>query len=200
LPPQRRGWPLHQTTMQRRILFLLASTRVDGNTEQLARRAAAALSSQVEQRWLRLDELPLAPFVDIRHDAGVYPEPEGNARALLDATLWATDLVLVAPTYWYSLPAAAKLYLDYWSAWMRVPGLQFRAALKGRRLFGITVNSDAPESGAEGSAPLVAALSLSADYMEMDWRGALVGHGSRPGDVLADGGALEAAKTFLIVA
>ena len=38
---------------------------------------------------------------------------------LLDATLAATDLVFVAPVYWYSLPAAAKLYLDYWSAWLR---------------------------------------------------------------------------------
>jgi hypothetical protein len=54
----------------RRFLFLLASTRRDGNAELLARRAAAALPGDVAQRWLRLADLPLPAFEDVRHAQG----------------------------------------------------------------------------------------------------------------------------------
>lgn len=117
----------------RRYLFLLANTRPGGNTELLARHAAEQLPPQVEQRWLRLADLPLPAFEDHRHEGdGSYPEPTGHARTLLDATLDATDLVIASPLYWFSVSADTKLYLDHWSAWMRVPGLDFLPACAAR--------------------------------------------------------------------
>src|SRR5215813_5881410 len=101
----------------RSFLFLLASARKDGNTEALARRAASYLPADVDRRWIRLSDVPLPPFEDIRHVGdGRYPQQVGNERLLLDATLEATDLVVASPLYWYSVSASAKLYLDYWSA------------------------------------------------------------------------------------
>ena len=92
-----------------KFLFLVASAREEGAAETLAGRAAQALAAIDEPRWLRLGDLPLEPFIDIRHEGdGTYPEPGGHARTLLDATL-RTDLVFVVPVYWYSLPARAKL-------------------------------------------------------------------------------------------
>ncbi len=179
-----------------RFLFLLASARHGGNTEHLARAAAAALPSHVEQRWIRLSDKPLAPFRDIRHDTPNYCTPEGNERTLVDATLWATDLVFVAPLYWYSLPASAKLYLDYWAGWLRVAEVDFEHGMKGKRLWAVTVLSDDDDSAAD---PLIGTLIRSAHYMEMDWRGVLLGHGSHPGDVERDVDALEAASRFLSV-
>src|SRR4051794_25169463 len=100
----------------RSFLFLLASTRVGGNTEQLARAAAKVIPPEVEQRWIRLTPEAWPPFADPRHDGdGVYPEPVGPERVLLEATLAATDLMIATPMYWYSISAAAKLYLDYWT-------------------------------------------------------------------------------------
>ena len=62
----------------RRFLFLLGSTRAGGNTEALAQRAAAQLPSDVEQHWIRLAEMGLPPFVDVRHEGdGSYPQPAG---------------------------------------------------------------------------------------------------------------------------
>ena len=179
--------------MTQRFTFLLGSARAGGNTEILARRAAEALPAETEARWLRLAELPLEPFRDLRHGGVAYPAPTGHAATLLEATLWATDLVVAAPTYWYSLPAAAKLYLDHWSWWLRLPGVDFKARMAGKRLWGITVNSDDPgEDG--GSAPLLATLELAAGYMKMRFGGALVGHGSRPRDVERDTAAMAAAR------
>jgi multimeric flavodoxin WrbA len=177
-----------------RFLFLLGSSRRDGNTERLARLAAQQLPTGVEQRWLRLDEHALTPFVDVRHDGGAFTMPEGPARELLDATLWATELVFVLPTYWYSLPASAKLYLDHWSAWLRLP-VDFKKTLANRRLWLVTVNSD--ELGEDGSSePLIRTLQLTAEYMHMRFGGTLIGHGNRPGDVELDTAAVAQAATF----
>ncbi|MGW3038612.1 flavodoxin family protein [Kitasatospora sp. NPDC001159] len=178
----------------RRFLFLDASARVDGNSGQLARLAAeSSLPAGAGQHWLRLADHPLPPFQDLRHTGdGGYPEPTGHERTLLGATLAATDLVFVAPLYWYSLPTTAKLYLDYWSAWLRVPGADFRARMRGGTVWGVT----ALATGDDKAEPLIGTLRLTAEYMGMRWGGALLGNGTRPGDVLRDERALIAAKSF----
>lgn len=177
-----------------RFSFILSSARRDGNTETLTRLAAEHLPSDAKQQWFDLIDLPLAPFQDIRHSVGVYPQPEGNERILFDATLGCTDLVLAVPLYWYSVPASAKVYLDYWSGWLRVPGADFRARMAGKTLWGVSVLSEEDQRRAD---PLVGMLSNTADYLKMGFGGVLLGYGSKPGDVLTDTGALERAKTFL---
>ncbi|MGW2249341.1 flavodoxin family protein [Kitasatospora sp. NPDC001660] len=180
--------------MPRTFLFLVAGARTDGNSEQLARLAAeASLPPGAEQRWLRLSDHPLPPFEDLRHVGdGTFPEPEGHERALLDATLEATDLVFVAPLYWYSLPTSAKLYLDYWSAWLRLPDRVFRDGMADGTIWAVTALATEDDK----ADPLIGTLRLTADYMGMRWGGALLGNGTRPGDVLRDERALIAAKSF----
>ncbi|WP_327678846.1 NAD(P)H-dependent oxidoreductase [Kitasatospora sp. NBC_00458] len=178
----------------RSFLFLDAGARTGGNSEQLARLAAAAsLPAGAEQRWLRLADYPLSPFEDRRHSGeGRYEQPTGHERTLLDATLAATDLVFVAPLYWYALPTSAKLYLDHWSAWLRVPGTDFRARMAGGTVWAVTAYATEPDK----ADPLIGTLRLCADYMGMRWGGALLGNGTRPGDVLGDEQALIEAKSF----
>lgn len=115
--------------MTRRFLFLTGSTRPDGNTELLARRAADQLPADVERRWIDLARHPLPEFEDLRHDSDHTRPTEGNARLLLDATLAATDIVIASPLYWYTLSTPVKRYLDHWSGWLRTPGLDFKATL-----------------------------------------------------------------------
>ena len=182
-------------TANRHFTFLIASARRDGNSEWLARKAAEYLPAGTAQQWLHLLDLPLPPFEDIRHSVGVYPEPQGNERILFDATLAASDLVFVVPLYWYSVPASAKLYLDYWSGWLRVPGADFKARMAGRTLWGVSALSEEDQSRAD---PLVGTLAITADYMKMDFGGVLLGYGSRPGDVMADKTALVKARTFFL--
>jgi multimeric flavodoxin WrbA len=173
--------------------FIVASARRDGNTEWLTRKAAEHLPSGITQQWLHLMDLPLPPFEDIRHSVGVYPEPEGNERILFDATLAASDLVFVVPLYWYSVPASAKLYLDYWSGWLRVSGADFKARMAGKTLWGVSVLSEEDQKRAD---PLIGTLAITADYMKMAFGGVLLGYGSRPGDVSTDKAAIEKAQIF----
>jgi multimeric flavodoxin WrbA len=186
--------PTDPRTRDRDFLFIVASARRDGNTETLARQAARSLPPATRQTWLRLLDLALPPFEDIRHSGdGTYPAPTGDLKTLFDATLAATDLVFVTPLYWYSVPARAKLYLDHWSAWMRVPGADFKARMAGKTMWAITVTSDEDPRFAE---PLVGTLRLSAEYMHMRWGGVLTGHGNRPDDIVRDATALSAARFF----
>jgi hypothetical protein len=178
----------------RSFLFLLASARRDGNTEAMTRHAAAHLPGGVAQQWLRLSDLPLPSFEDVRHSGdGVYPAPTGNAGILLDETLAATDIVIASPLYWYTLSATAKLYLDYWAGWIRVPGLDFRAKMREKTIWGVSSLSEEDPAMAE---PLVGALRLSAEYFGARWGGVLLGHHNRPGEALYDTAMLERARTF----
>ncbi|MEV5316186.1 NAD(P)H-dependent oxidoreductase [Streptomyces sp. NPDC052687] len=183
--------------MARRFLFVLGSSRRGGNTELLARRAAEQLPGDVEQRWIHLTEHPLPDFEDRRHADGDIdgdgPRPEHeNITLLRDATLAATDLVIASPLYWYSVSAQTKRYLDHWAAWLRIPGVDFRATMAGRTLWGVT----ALATEAEVAEPLIGTLNNTAAYMGMRFGGVLLGNGDKPGEVLNDTEALARAKTF----
>ncbi|NUS25810.1 MAG: flavodoxin [Streptomyces sp.] len=179
--------------MPRRFLFLLASSRSDGNTELLARRAAEQLPADVEQRWIDLAAHPLPDFEDLRHDSD-HVRPTGGATGLLfDATIAATDIVIASPLYWYSVSGHAKRYLDYWSGWLRTPGIDFKGTMAGRTLWGVTALA---HEESEVADPLIGTLHHSAAYLRMRFGGVLLGNGSKPGDVLGDTEALARAKTF----
>jgi NAD(P)H-dependent FMN reductase len=177
-------------------LFLVASTREPGhlgNTEWLARRAAASLPATSSQTWLHLAGRTLPQFVDLRHTVGTYPMPEGDMRELLDATMACTDLVLVAPVYWYSFPSTLKAYLDHWSAWMRIEGLPFKQAMAQKRLHLITTSGDRAKT-----QPMIDSTQLVAEFLSMPFAGALWGKGGPPDAVQADVAAIAAAETFLL--
>lgn len=181
--------------MDRSFLFVLGSTRVDGNSERLARRAAAALPATVAQSWRRLIDDPLPPFFDTRHSSG-YGPVDGAGRRWCEATLAATDLVIVTPVNWYSVAWPVKLYLDHISGWMRAPGVNFAERMAGRALWAVVVDAD--DDGEGAATPVVDALARSAAYLDLRWSGALVGHGNRPGEVLADAAAVAAADRYFL--
>lgn len=182
---------------ERRILFLLASSRTGGNSEWLARRAAESLPDNDEVRWLRLIDLDLDTYRDRREEQPRTPWPSGDADALLRQTLAADDLVLVAPLYWYGPPTPLKHYLDHWSAWLRLAAVDFRAVMRGKRLWLVCALSDGEPAKAD---PLVAMLRLTADYMGMEFAGVLLGHGNRRGDLLGDRQAVAAADHLFAAA
>ena len=67
---------------------------------------------------------------------------------------------------------------------MRVPELAFAKTMAGRSLWAVVVDSDDEAAGT--AAPVVDALRRTADYLDMRWRGALIGHANPPGEIAAD--------------
>ncbi|WP_405443440.1 NAD(P)H-dependent oxidoreductase [Streptomyces avidinii] len=176
----------------RSFLFVLGSSRSDGNTEILAREAAEQLPAGVRQRWVDLAGLTLPDFRDGRHEEEGWKPGESEAM-LRGATLEATDVVIASPLYWYTLSAHTKRYLDYWSGWLTAPGSDFEQRMAGRTLWGVTAMADHDEARADG---LVTSLHHTAAYLRMRFGGVLLGNASRPGQVRADERASIRAKTF----
>lgn len=175
-------------------LFIVASTREPGhvgNTEWLARRAAEGLPVDAAQTWLHLAQMPMPTFIDVRHTAGTYPMPDGPLRTLLDATMACTDLVLVAPVYWYSFPSTLKAYIDHWSAWLRIEGLPFKAEMATKRMHLVTTSGNRPKA-----QPMIDSAQLCAEFLSMPFAGVLWGKGGPPGTVQSDGEAVAAAAAF----
>ncbi len=114
-------------------------------------------------------------------------------RLLLEATLAATDLVIVTPLYWYSVSWPVKLYLDHWASWERLAGADFKNRMRGRTLWAVSVMAGENHAAA---GPLLKVLELSAEYLGARFAGALLGTGSWPGDVLRDAGAVERARNY----
>jgi hypothetical protein len=170
-----------------RLLFLSSSARPDGNTVTLARLAAAQIAPDA-QVWIDLTAPALPPFCDTR-PTGTAP-PDGALARIWAAMDWATEIVFVAPVYWYALPAPAKLLLDHWSGWLDTPGLGFADIIKTKRLWLVTARADADPTVADLPE---AALRRSADWLGMAWGGAVHGVGDAPGDVLTDAAACAAA-------
>jgi NAD(P)H-dependent FMN reductase len=178
----------------RHFLFIVSSARIPGalgNTEWLAREAARHLPTGATSTWLHLNGLQLDDFEDRRHDVGVYPMPTGDTVRLLDATLEATDLVFVTPLYWYSFPNRLKRYLDHWSAWMRIEGLDFKARMAAKRVWAITTSGNR-----EKTQPMFDSLKLCAEFLAMQWQAPLWGQGGAPGAVEKDAAAIDAAANY----
>lgn len=175
----------------RKYLFVLGGSRPDGNTETLARKAAEQLPEDAGQRWIWLEDVPLEPFRDTRGAVKAHPEPTGNERLLLDATIEATDIVIASPLYWYSVSATTKRYLDYWSGWLHMPDVPFKTLMREKTLWGVSTAEEYDKSDS-----LVGSLYKSAEYLKMGWGGVLLGHGHHPGEVLNDALAMKAAESF----
>jgi NAD(P)H-dependent FMN reductase len=176
----------------RRFLFLLSSARSGGNTESMARAAAAALPPDATQDWCDLTKAALPAFEDLRHGASYGPLSAPMAD-LAERTMQASDLVFVAPLYWYGLPAPAKLYLDHWSHWMRLPDLGFKSRMAGKRAWLIMAHAGSSEAEI---APAREGLRLAAAYLSIGWGGALLADANAPGDWQKDPKGQSAAAQF----
>ena len=173
--------------MDRRYLFLLSSARPGGNALQLARLAARPLAPQA-QVWLDLTDPPLPAFDDRRPG---YALPTGRVAEVMAAMRAATDVVFVAPVYWYALPAPAKLLLDHWSGWLDAADTGFATWAKGLTVHLITTRGDPDPTVAELPEAM---LRRSVQWLGMRWGKALHAVADAPGDVMGDAAAIRAAE------
>lgn len=166
-------------TIPRHFLFLLSSARSGGNSEQLSRQAAQILTCPCT--WLDLAAMSLPPFADPR--PALPSQPEGCLAHVLEKMHAATDLCFVAPVYWYSLPAPAKLLRDHWSGFLDLPELGFPLWIRTKRLWLITTRADPEPTVADMSEAI---LRRTADWLGMEWGGALHGVADAVGEIEHD--------------
>lgn len=118
----------------RHVLFILASARRHGNAERLARNAAESLPHDVQQTWIRLSELSLPPFEDLRHSYTGTTLHRAVTSEPCWIQLWLRQISCLSHRS-IGLPASAKLYLDHWRGWLRIPGVDFKQRMAGKTLW-----------------------------------------------------------------
>lgn len=74
---------------------------------------------------------------------------------------------------------------------MRVPGLEFKERMAGKRLWVVTTSGSR-----EKAQPMIDSYRLCAEFLAMRFMGALWGKGGPPGAIEADAAALEQARQF----
>jgi putative NADPH-quinone reductase len=125
------------------------------------------------------------PSVDVRILADLYPGGVTDALAEQAALSRADDVVLLYPTYWYSMPAPLKNWLDAvmtrgWAYGTGAPG-----ALAGKTLRVVTTTGGAEAGYRPGELhsyeydAILAPLRATAHRLGMRWRAPLVIHGVR---------------------
>lgn len=176
--------------MERRFLFILSSARPGGNSALLAQASAAPLPAD-RQHWIDLSAAQLPPYRDLRPATA---QPEGDLADIMAAMREASDIVIVAPIYWYALPAPAKLLLDHWSGWFDATETGFAVWAREKTVHLITARADPDPTVPE---PLEAMVKRSILWLGMRWGGALHGIGDAVGEIAQDMTATAAAASFL---
>ncbi len=164
--------------MSRRILFLTASPRNGSNSRRLAAHAAQALPDTAKVHWLDMNAPALPAFRALR--PGHPGVPMGRLGDVFGQIMLATDLVFVAPIYWYAFPAPLHLTLSHLSGWLDVPELRLLDGLRGKRCYLITARAD-PDPSVPTQAE--AMVRRSVEWLGMTWAGALHGVADAPGEI-----------------
>lgn len=144
------------------------------------------------QHWIDLSAAQISPYRDLRPATA---QPVGDLAAIMDAMRAASDIVIVAPVYWYALPAPAKLLLDHWSGWFDATETGFADWAREKTVHLITSRADPDPTVPE---LLEAMVTRSILWLGMRWGGALHGVGDAVGEIAQDTAAMAAAARFLI--
>lgn len=104
----------------------------------------------------------------------------GRLGDVFGQIMLASDIVIVAPIYWYAFPGPLHLLLAHLSGWLDVPELRMLDSLKGKRLWLVTTRAD-PDPSVPAQAE--AMLRRTGEWLGMTWGGALHGVADAPGEI-----------------
>lgn len=142
------------------------------------------------QSWIDLTSVTIPPYRDIRPSTAL---PQGDLFTIMGAMRDASDIVIVAPVYWYALPAPAKLLLDHWSGWFDAAETGFSTWAREKTVHLVTTRADPDPTVTD---PVEAMVKRSILWLGMRWGGALHGVADAVGDIERDKVAMAAANRF----
>lgn len=172
------------------IAVIFGGTRPNGNTEYLASKTIDGITA--EKIFLR--DYNILPIVDYRHSPDGFPLVDDEYDAVIDKVLPHDTWVFVTPIYWYSMSGTMKNFIDRWSQTMRDQRYPaFRSQLAEKTAFVISAGGDHPKIK---GLPMILQFQHIFDFFGTKFGGYVIGHASRPGDMMKDTAALSAAANL----
>ena len=174
------------------LLIISGSSRKNGNTETLAKEAAAQYNGEV--KWIHLREKNVKQIVDERHEEAGFTPVNDDHHDLVEKMLQADVLLFATPVYWYGMSGYMKTFIDRWSQAMRDEDLDFKTRIKNKPSYLIICGGN--EISIKG-IPLVLQFRHTFEFLSMDFKKYFIGEARRPGDILSDTHQLAQAKRLL---
>ena len=171
------------------MFVIQGSARDGGNTEKLTE----LLLEGIDKETIRLREYHMEPFIDKRHDPNGFPQVEDDLSKLMLAMMEHDTIVFATPLYWYGMSSHMKLFIDYWTQYLRVESMQFKERMRGKKAYVVVVGG--PKSKMTGLA-LIQQFRHIFDFMGMSFEGWIIGRGTRPDDILTDRQTIAEAKAL----
>jgi multimeric flavodoxin WrbA len=169
------------------IAVLFGGTRQNGNTEMLAERAIQGLAA--EKIFLR--DYAIHPIEDGRHAPEGFQDINDDYNTIIDRILPHDILIFATPIYWYSMSGPMKNFIDRWSQTMRDPNYpDFKTIMAAKKAFVVAVGGDNPYVK---GLPMIMQFQHIFDFMGISFEKYVIGQGNKPGDILQDKAAINAA-------
>lgn len=170
------------------IAVIYGSSRPNGNTDLLAEKVIQGI--EAEKVYLRDEQLQ--PIIDMRHSEEGFQDRGDAYNALLERILPHETLIFSTPIYWYSVSGLMKNFIDRWSHSMRDSKFpEFKSIMASKTAYVLAVGGDEPYIK---GLPMIQQLHHIFDFMGMTFGGYIIGNGNKPGDILTDNRALQAAS------
>ncbi|MGN7311027.1 flavodoxin family protein [Alkalicoccobacillus gibsonii] len=172
-----------------KIGVIYGSTRANGNTERLAEEVVKELPNVTR---INLLDYQFKDITDQRHDAKGFSPVEDEYNKIIDQMLECDVLLFASPIYWYGMTSMMKRFVDRWSQTVRDERYpKFKEQMSKKDAYIIAVGGDHPR---EKAMPLVQQFIYTCGFIGLNYKGFLLGEGSKPNDIIMDHKALEEAR------
>ncbi|QNH40374.1 flavodoxin family protein [Bacillus sp. PAMC26543] len=174
-----------------KIAVINGGTRLGGNTDILAEKAVQGFGTE----HIHLRKYQIQPIEDLRHAQGGFRPVQDDYDSIIERVLVCEILVFATPIYWFGMSGTLKLFIDRWSQTMRDPRFpDFKEQMSAKQAYVIAAGGDNPKIK---GLPLIEQFGHIFDFMGMSFEGYVLGEGNRPGDIIFDQQAIEAAGRLL---
>ncbi|GAF11503.1 Trp repressor binding protein [Bacillus sp. JCM 19045] len=175
-----------------KIATIIGSTRRGGNTEELAQMVTADIPTTI----IKLSELTLHPFTDLRHTKEGFPSALDDYDQIVQAFMENDLLIFATPLYWYGMSSLMKTMFDRLSQALRDEhyGPQLKARMPSVEAIVLVVGGDQPKLKA---LPLIQQFHFAFDFLQMKPLSSyIIGEANQPGEIKQDYLALQQAQAL----
>ena len=161
------------------MFVVQGSARPNGNTELLTNKLLAGIDAET----VTLREKEVLPIADQRHDVTGFSDVEDDFAEIVARMLEHEQILLATPLYWYGMSGHLKNFIDRWSQAIRMPGLDFKERMKGKKIYVVVVGG--PAARVKG-LPLIQQFQLICNFLELEFVDYVIGEAVKPGEVVND--------------
>ncbi|RLL45488.1 flavodoxin family protein [Oceanobacillus piezotolerans] len=171
-------------------IIIYGGTRENGNTEILTELAVKGLD--VERIFLK--DFKVRPIEDLRHTAEGFYDMGDDYSWIIEQIQKHEVILFATPIYWYSMSGIMKNFIDRWSQSLKETNGDFKREMSLKQAYVIGVGGDEPHIK---GLPMIQQFNHIFNFIGIPFEGYILGQANKPGEIVHDKKAIEAAGLLL---